>query len=256
MRFFKSFFNTKKTIYFKAIGFIVCILCTVSGYGLSDKLRKEIVNCDSCHGLNGNSTSPEVPSLAGQSKDYLIKQLKEIKNIGNPTVPVESQRQVPVMQNMLDIFTESELIELADHYTKQPTIKRAAKDDESLKLGQQIYRGGSIKSQPTRPPCSGCHGIDGLGTGLAPRLQNLSAAYIIDQLKQFKMKTRTNDVTTAMYSLASQLTDQQIEAVANYIQGLPGPNQISYDLENRTLQDTSTTNNNKIILQTEQGVQK
>jgi cytochrome c553 len=53
-----------------------------------------------------------------------------------------------------------------------------------------------------------------------PSLHGQHAQYTSDQLKYFRDGTRANDAGSMMRSIARKMTDEQIEAVSQYIQGL------------------------------------
>jgi cytochrome c553 len=66
--------------------------------------------CDRCHGLNGNSTDPRMPALAGQRADYLEKVLHDYRT---------GVRKSPQMAAMADVLTEQDIENLAAHYARQ-----------------------------------------------------------------------------------------------------------------------------------------
>ena len=72
--------------------------------------------CDRCHGLNGNSTRPEVPALAAQRLDYLEAVLSEV----SVRRPQESGDGGDVEHP--DARTTS--TELAAHYARQKAVGR------------------------------------------------------------------------------------------------------------------------------------
>jgi cytochrome c553 len=66
--------------------------------------------CDRCHGINGNSTDPRYPALAGQRADYLEKVLRAYQT---------GARRSPEMAAMSDVLTEEDVKNLAAHYARQ-----------------------------------------------------------------------------------------------------------------------------------------
>ena len=66
--------------------------------------------CDRCHGLNGNSTDPRFPALAGQRVDYLDKVLHAYKM---------RARRSSEMAAMSDVLSEEDIANLATHYGRQ-----------------------------------------------------------------------------------------------------------------------------------------
>jgi cytochrome c553 len=53
-----------------------------------------------------------------------------------------------------------------------------------------------------------------------PRLAGQHAQYTADQLKAFRTGARANDTNRMMRAIAVKLTDREIDAVAQYVQGL------------------------------------
>jgi cytochrome c553 len=66
--------------------------------------------CDRCHGVNGNSTRPEVPALAAQSQDYLESALRKYQSGASKS---------PEMAAMSSILTEDDVTGIAAHYAHQ-----------------------------------------------------------------------------------------------------------------------------------------
>jgi len=81
-----------------------------------------------------------------------------------------------------------------------------------------------IQSDPDSgiPACASCHGPAGQGLNSAkfPALSGQFEAYTKKQLHHFKSGKRANDTGQMMQTIAKKLTDQEIDAVASYIQGL------------------------------------
>jgi cytochrome c553 len=77
--------------------------------GAGKKKATEI--CQSCHGLDGNSTSPDFPRLAGQHPDYLEKALRDYKS---------GARKNPIMAGFAAALTRAEIQNLAAYYASQP----------------------------------------------------------------------------------------------------------------------------------------
>ncbi len=171
----------------------------------------KVALCSACHGADGNSMLPNFPNLAGQGERYLIKQMSEIK---------DGTRSVPEMTGMLTAMTEQDLADIAAHYAGQQSAKGAA-DAELAKRGEQIYRGGNLKTG--LPACTGCHSPTGQGNAPAayPHLAGQHADYTAKQLTAFREGERTNDGDgMIMQTIASRLSNKDIKAVSQYIQGL------------------------------------
>jgi cytochrome c553 len=72
------------------------------------------------------------------------------------------------------------------------------------------------------PACSGCHGPAGLGSNLAkfPRIAGQYSEYTAQTLQHFRSHERANDPNAMMRGVAANLTDEEIAAVAAYVEGL------------------------------------
>lgn len=178
--------------------------------------------CAACHGPDGNSPAPTFPKLAGQGEKYLAKQLMDIKS---------GAREVPQMIGQLDNFNEQDLQDIAAYFASQnmqlsgsqpmSVTLNSGESVDALLFGRDLYRAGN--SETGVPACMGCHSPTGKGNAPAgyPRLSGQFADYVETQLKAFRAGTRTNDGDSrTMRTVAKQLSDAEIEAVANYVAGL------------------------------------
>lgn len=166
-----------------------------------------------CHGVDGNSITPIWPKIAGLSEGYALAQLLEFKK------GQDGRRYDPSMLGIVKDLSNEELAILAKYYATQ-SMSLGEASAEYLELGQSIYRGGNLLTGV--PACSACHGPNGQGNYLAkiPRLGGQNGEYILSQLQKFKNKERTNDVNGMMQDIAAKLSDEEMRAVANYVQGL------------------------------------
>jgi cytochrome c553 len=166
--------------------------------------------CMACHGPQGNSIVPMWPKLAGQLPDYAYKQLMDFK-AGN--------RQNAQMSPMAAPLTEQEMLDLAAYYASQTQTGGTA-DPALAELGQRVYRAGNPESGV--PACAGCHGPAGMGINLAkfPRISGQHADYTKQTLTYFRDTTRANDPNAMMRGVAARMTDKEIAAVSQYLQGL------------------------------------
>ncbi len=173
---------------------------------------QKIVNevCAACHTSDGNSTNPTYPALAGQSPEYIAKQLHEFKagiRMNATMAPNAAKLSEDDMQNLAAFFS-----------AQQPKV-RMAKDASLIAEGQKIYKGGNAGSGV--PACASCHGPTGAGIPVQfPRLAGQHSKYVLTQLKNFRSGDRSNDGGKMMETIARKLTDQEMKAVAEYVNGL------------------------------------
>ncbi len=164
--------------------------------------------CAACHGADGNSTINLNPKLAGQHPEYLLKQLLNFK---------EGVRKNAVMESIVANLTKEELQELAKFYASKKQTLAKAKSNGAGSLGEKIYRGGIAATGV--PACASCHGANGAGMPKQyPRVAGQHADYALQQLRTFRTAERAN--APMMMTIAAKMTDAEMRAVADYMQGL------------------------------------
>lgn len=183
-------------------------------HGDANAGKSKSTPCTACHMADGNAAVPTYPKLAGLSEKYILAQLKEFKKAD------QGNRNNPIMYANVQNLTEQDMADLAAFYASQSRTTGVAQDDASLQRGELLYRGGD--GSKDIPACAACHGPEGKGNSLAgfPRLGGQNADYTADQLKQFHDGTRTNDANKIMQMVAANMSEDDMKAVANYIQGL------------------------------------
>lgn len=184
----------------------------VWGDGSAEQGQAKSAQCVACHGVNGNSSNPQWPNLAGQSHWYIVKQLKAFK---------AGDRVDPLMSPMAAPLSDADMEDLAAYYSSQSLTGLEA-DPAKVAEGQRLYRGGDPVAGI--PACTACHGPTGQGVAAAsyPAIKGQHATYTATQLKAYRSGTRKTDQTQnqMMRNVANRLTDSQIDAVASYVQGL------------------------------------
>ena len=171
--------------------------------------------CVACHGVDGNSPTSANPNLAGQVEEYIAKQLKNFKPVGDKP-PV---RNNPIMTGMAAPLSDEDIKNVAAWFSSQKQKPAAAKDEKQIALGQKIWRQGDFKKGV--PACAGCHGPAGAGLPAQyPRLAGQFQEYTEAQLKAFRVDERANDPEKMMRMIAAKLSDAEIKAVAEYAAGL------------------------------------
>ena len=164
--------------------------------------------CAACHGGDGNSAITLNPKLAGQHPEYLLKQLTNFK---------EGKRVNAVMAGMVANLTADDMKGLAKLYADQKQTLSKAKSNGVGSLGEKIYRGGIAATGV--PACASCHGANGAGIPKQyPRLSAQHADYTLQQLRTFRTGERAN--APMMMTIAAKMTDAEMQAVADYMQGL------------------------------------
>jgi len=184
--------------------------------GDANKGSKLVETCAACHGADGNSISTDWPKLSGQNQKYLYEQLKYFRDGNRMNVLMMSV--TPYLQTLSD----EDLKDIAAFYSQYNiTVGQAKNDEELLALGTQLYRFGNMKKQI--PACTSCHSVYGEGNSLAgyPSIAGQQVGYLTSTLKAYRSKERnTGESALVMQSIAENLSDYEIDALANYMHGL------------------------------------
>jgi cytochrome c553 len=188
----------------------LCLSTAVRAEGTAQAGQAKSATCVACHGVDGNSVNPEWPKLAGQHPEYIAKQLQAFKS---------GARKNPLMSPMAAPLSDQDMEDLAAYFSAQAT-KGGETEPSKVSTGQRIYRGGNAASQT--PACLACHGPNGRGNppALYPSIRGQYATYVAAQLRAYKSGARATDQNQMMRNVAASLPDEQIDAVASYVQGL------------------------------------
>jgi len=169
--------------------------------------------CAACHGADGNSVIPNWPKLAGQHAAYLERQLVLVK---------AGKRQIPEMTGIAMGLSEQDMADISAYYATQ-VIKAGLADETLVAPGELLYRSGNPDTDIAA--CMSCHGPAGEGNPLSgyPALAGQHAVYSEKMLKGFRsgqMWGEDDASSRIMTEVAKRLSDDEIKAVANYLQGL------------------------------------
>jgi outer membrane protein OmpA-like peptidoglycan-associated protein len=179
--------------------------------------------CQGCHGEDGNSVSPKFPKLAGQWADYIQKQVRNFQSYSRVN---ETMNGVALTVNEFE-----DLYDIAAYFASQKqmggTLEEPTGEAANNKLyieGKNIFLHGDADRGVFR--CIKCHGIHGRGeplnNNLFPVIGGQYREYIVKQLKAFKSGYRLNDHSGMMPRITSNMTDEEMEAVAYYLED-PSP---------------------------------
>ena len=190
------------------------VLMTGNVYAAGDAAagKTKAMACGGCHGMDGNSTVPTFPKLAGQGEAYIVKQIADFK--ANKT------RTDAMMMPMVAGLTDQDAADIGAYYQSQKLASAATFDESKIALGREIYKGGNLQSGV--PACQGCHGPTGAGNAPAgyPQVGGQYAGYTLKQLNAFKDGSRSNDKNEMMRSVLAKMTDAEIEAVTQFMASL------------------------------------
>lgn len=177
--------------------------------------------CGACHGPDGNSNNPVWPKIAGQGAPYAYAQLKAFKmGMSQDHGAKDEMRMDPVMSAQAAALSDQDMRDLAVYFSAKEQKPGVASED-AIALAEPIYRAGD--ADRGIPACSACHGPAGNGNPAAayPKIGGQHADYTAKQLKAYRAGERKAGINGQMMAeVAAELSDEEIAALASYINGL------------------------------------
>ena len=182
-----------------------------------------------CHGLDGNPADPLYPRLAGMPERYIAQQLAQFRN-GERTSGMAA-----LMVPFASMLSAQDMRDVGAWYATQAATSGVADDTviasgpnagkKFYQVGESIYRAG--KPSAGVPACAACHGPTGRGNpGPAyPSIGGQHAGYTAARLQFFRdggVWGKGTNANAVMSGVARNLDDEEIQALATYIQGLHG----------------------------------
>ena len=177
--------------------------------------------CSNCHGADGNSDLSNFPNIAAQTQPYFVKQLTGFRAHNRPD-PADFE----YMWGLSRYLTDEQIKGLAAYYAAQSPRRFVSSNSPKpgqMDRGREMFQTGV--SQKNIRACVRCHGKAGEGDDEVPRIANQHAAYVVRQLLAVE-RTQAEPQSPATEErahelIAKELTREDVEAVAGYLEALP-----------------------------------
>ena len=158
--------------------------------------------CFACHGPNGNSQNPAVPSIAQHAAQAIATQLYQFR---------EGNRKNELMTPIAEKLSNAELRELGKYFSEQKAAPPQHKTSEAAAAA-----GPGLAEKYN---CVQCHGPKLMGQQHIPRIAGQQYEYVRAQLHLFKLGKRA-DIDGNMTSAAKTASEQELDTLADYVSGL------------------------------------
>lgn len=166
--------------------------------------------CSSCHGPQAlGSATKLIPSLAGQRRAYLVKQLADFS---------EMERASRTMHGVVaqtELRDEQAWADVTGYLNSLPPASfPQTGDGRGLELGEAIFQ----------EQCASCHEEDGRGDddGFVPSLRDQHYSYLVRQMRSIASWHRLN-VEQDLVRFLDSLDTEEATAVADYMSRMRGP---------------------------------
>jgi cytochrome c553 len=163
----------------------------MAGNGDVEAGRAAAQACSGCHGVDGNTTTADMPTLAGQDALYLATSLGAY---------ARGQREHAQMATATAELSDADIEAMAAYYAQQEPIARKVHSPPTV--AEWIER------------CDRCHGVRGNSSNPRyPSLASQNELYLARVIETYATGGRHNSTMAAM---SQPLTPSDIEAVAAY----------------------------------------
>jgi cytochrome c553 len=177
-----------------------CLLLLLAAAFAAAAADERLVQCLACHGVNGQSATPLVPSLGAQQPAYVLIQLYMFR---------ENLRHSDAMNEMAKNLTDDDLRTLSEAVGRLPTPMPPAEPADAARM----QRGEALAQSDH---CLSCHNPDLSGHDNIPRLANQREDYLAAALAAYKSNQRAGYDGT-MAEVTATISPAQIDDLAYYI---------------------------------------
>ena len=147
----------------------------------------ESASCGKCHGADGISHRPMIPSLAAQEPVYLVEASKAYHNNER-----SEESQMPAK-------TDEQINNIAAYYATR-AMTASVEDEPTV---QEMAR-----------KCDRCHNLpSGDRNPSTPSLNGQSHDYLVKAMKEYRDSDRENSM---MHKMSARYSDEMIDALATY----------------------------------------
>ncbi len=153
--------------------------------------------CVYCHGSDGNSKRGYIPNLADQNNKYLLRQFEMFSS---------KQRNNRIMSELAKNLDDDDRVNIALFYSTQKVKSGSASRPELLSAGKKLFISR----------CSSCHGDNGHGKEMLPRIAGQPVGYLKKTLNSYRNNPDMRP-NSPMQGIAPALNKSDQAAVIEYI---------------------------------------
>jgi len=183
-----------------AAGLVVVLLAALPAQAQTQTVKERLPTCLACHGENGQSQNPDVPSLGAQQSFYVTVQLLMFR---------EKMRVADPMNDMAKGLSDADLQSFADVIAKLPAPKPAEGPTDPARMAR-------ARTLVEQNRCNFCHQADFAGQQNVPRIAAQREDYLVKALRGYKDNSR-HGYDASMADVIAPITDEQILDLAYYI---------------------------------------
>jgi cytochrome c553 len=175
------------------------LVCATIHSAAAASLEERAAPCLACHGENGQSANPEIPSLGAQMAPYALIQLFMFR---------EKLRRNDIMNDAVKGFSDDDLRAFSDYLSRLPAPRAATEPSDAARLqrGQMLVR---------QYRCDICHNGDLAGRENVPRIAGQREDFLAKTMREYKANVRPG-YDASMGDVLQPITDAEILDLAYF----------------------------------------
>lgn len=190
-----------------------CLLALLFGHFsavFADDIDELIAQCESCHGPQGVSSESDMPSIGGQSADYIAGSLRDYQVWGRPCIKSsyrygDTSRPKTDMCKISGGLSNEDIVALSAHYSSLPFVAAPQEfDSEKAAVGAALHE----------EHCESCHEQGGKVADRGPVIAGQWTLYLKSALKF--VPTGEHLVPPLMERTVAELSAEDIDALMNF----------------------------------------
>ncbi|MDZ7657592.1 MAG: c-type cytochrome [Sulfurimicrobium sp.] len=155
--------------------------------------------CAGCHGTNGSSAGPSMPTIAGMPEVYLLETMKKFKS---------GERPSSIMGRLAKAYSDEEIKIMVDFFAKHPFGREKQEVDAAkVSIGKQIHE----------QRCKKCHMDNGRDSEDSGILAGQWKEYLQISMREFRSGKRPMpEKMKEKVEGEGKLTPEEVEAVIHF----------------------------------------
>jgi cytochrome c553 len=157
-------------------------------------IRGSMKKCIKCHGKDGNSDAPGMPSLSAQDPEYFVAAMNAYR---------DGDRAHKLMKKLVTPLDQASISQMGVFYAVQVPTQTQTQGEGDANAGGQGAES-----------CANCHGADGNATGSdMPTLAGQDARYFIKAMAAYRDGERQHE---GMFNAANELSESELQNLATF----------------------------------------
>jgi cytochrome c553 len=181
-----------------------CIAACAALPAAAQTLKERLPTCLACHGEDGQSHTPLIPSLGAQQTFYITVQLLMFRDRMRVSAP---------MNDLAKGLSDDDLGHAANIIAKLPAPQPAAGPRDEARLAR-------ARALAAQNHCNVCHQANYSGHDNVPRVAAQREDYLAETLGAYKNNARRGYEPT-MAEVLAPISDEQIADLAYYLARFP-----------------------------------